>query len=112
MSDKYPATFIISYSFDEFLNEEAERLGKTKSSLVEEILIDYISKIKNNEVKPEKYPLLKNNRYFLSVKIERSLNRELKHLAIYHDVSRQDILNCAIDAYISKKEKMEKEVAV
>ena len=100
---RIPVSFITTYEFDEFIEQEAKSRGITKSEYIEEVLRKYIEKVKNKTISLEKFIFTPRSKMFLSVKLNKDLNWEMKRIAVLEGVAKQDIFNCAIREEMNDK---------
>lgn len=101
---KVPVSFITTFSLDDFIETKAKSIGLSKSDYVEKILKEYLQKVKKGDVEPQKYILLPRERMFLSIKMNKDLNWEMKHQAVLYNITKQDLFNCAVQYYSNNKE--------
>lgn len=96
---RQPVSFVTTFDLDELMENYTKANKITKAEFIENVLKDYIGLIREKKVMPVPYPIKERDRKFLSVKIDISLNREIKHLSVMNNVYRQDIFNNAMDAF-------------
>lgn len=102
---KVPVSFVTSFDIDDFIEKEAKNLSLSKSDYVEKTLKEYLEKVKTGNARPKKYVFLPRERMFLSIKMHKDLNWEIKHQAILHNITKQDLFNCAFQECMSNNKK-------
>lgn len=102
---KVPVSFVTTFDLDEYIEREAKAQNLSKSDYVEKTLREYLEKIKAGDFKPRKYIFLPRERMFLSIKMHKDLNWEVKHQAVLHNITKQDLFNCAFQASMDNNKK-------